>query len=38
MNWSKGCFIENEYEVISETDTYYLCRCIRCGNIFKTYK
>ena len=38
MNWDKGCYECYEYEIISETKTYYLCRCIRCGNFFKTYK
>ena len=34
MNWDKGCYECYEYEIISETETYYLCRCIRCGNFF----
>ena len=38
MNWDKGCYECYEYEIVSETETYYLCRCIRCGNFFKTYK
>ena len=38
MNFDKGCVECYEYERVAEYDTYILCRCIRCGSYFKTYK
>ena len=38
MNFDKGCTFTCDYEIVTETESYILCRCIRCGGYFKSYK
>lgn len=32
------CFVHNDYTVVDETSTYYVCRCNVCGNYYRRYK
>ena len=38
MNFGKGCFETDFYEIVAEYESYIYCRCKRCGDFFKVYK
>jgi len=38
MDWSNGCYETSDYTVVDETESYYVCRCNKCGEYFRKYK
>lgn len=38
MDWENKCYETNDYTVVDETPSYYVCRCNKCGEYFRKYK